>query len=102
MTNSGSLESGQYAKLLSELKQRISSAKLSAALSINRELILLYWGIGAEILSRQAEEGWGAKVIERLSKDLRTSFSDMSGLSGRNLMYMRAMAEAWPDTEFVQ
>jgi len=58
--------------------------------------VLLYWQIGRDILVRQAEQGWGAKVIERLSYDLRTAFPDMKGFSRANLTYMRAFAEAWP------
>ncbi|WP_427500956.1 PDDEXK nuclease domain-containing protein [Methylomonas sp. MED-D] len=91
-----------YADWLTELKTRIHSAQQRAALSVNRELILLYWQIGRDILERQAQQGWGAKVIERLSHDLRTSFPDMKGFSRANLMYMRAFAEAWPDAEIVQ
>ncbi len=64
--------------------------------------MLLYWQIGRDILVRQAEQGWGAKVIDRLAHDLRTAFPTMKGFSPRNLKYMRAFAEAWPDTEFVQ
>lgn len=63
---------------------------------------LLYWDIGQTILQRQAHEGWGAKVIDRLSADLREAFPDMSGLSSRNLKYMRAFAEGWPDRAIVQ
>ena len=63
---------------------------------------MLYWQIGRDILARQAEQGWGAKVIERLAHDLRTAFPNMKGFSPRNLKYMRAFAEAWPDAEFVQ
>lgn len=62
----------------------------------------LYWHIGRDILARQAEQGWGAKVIDRLAHDLRTTFPDMKGFSPRNLKYMRAFAEAWPDETFVQ
>jgi predicted nuclease of restriction endonuclease-like (RecB) superfamily len=69
---------------------------------VNRELVLLYWQIGRDILERQAQQGWGAKVIERLAHDLRTAFPDMKGFSPRNLKYMRAFAETWPDSEFVQ
>jgi len=64
--------------------------------------VLLYWHIGRDILARQAEQGWGAKVIERLAQDLRAAFPDMKGFSPRNLKYMRAFAQAWPDAEFVQ
>lgn len=75
---------------------------MRAALSVNRELVLLYWEIGREILARQATEGWGAKVIERLASDLRAEFPDMKGLSRTNVFYMRAFAKAWPDPEIVQ
>jgi predicted nuclease of restriction endonuclease-like (RecB) superfamily len=91
-----------YADWLAELKSRIHTAQQRAALAINRELVLLYWQIGRDILARQAELGWGAKVIERLAHDLRTAFPDMKGFSRANLMYMRAFAEAWPDAAIVQ
>src|SRR5271170_7320662 len=92
----------RYDAFLQELKERIRSAQVRAALSVNRELVLLYWGIGRDILSRQESEGWGAKVIDRLAVDLGRAFPEMTGLSGRNLKYLRAFAEAWPDLEFVQ
>jgi predicted nuclease of restriction endonuclease-like (RecB) superfamily len=91
-----------YDVLLADLKTRIRTARVRAALAVNRELVLLYWSIGREILTRQKEQGWGAKVIERLSEDLRGEFPDMRGLSSRNLKYMRALAEAWPDAAIVQ
>ncbi|NMX60530.1 PDDEXK nuclease domain-containing protein [Pseudomonas sp. WS 5079] len=91
-----------YGDWLKELKNRIHSAQLRASLAVNRELVLLYWQIGQDILTRQAQQGWGAKVIERLARDLRSAFPDMKGFSPRNLKYMRAFAEAWPDVQFVQ
>ncbi len=91
-----------YGRLLAELKDRIRSARLRAAAAVNRELVLLYWEIGHDILSRQAEAGWGAKVIARLATDLRRDFPEMTGLSPRNLNYMRALAAAFPDPEIVQ
>lgn len=91
-----------YANLLTSIKERIRTAQVRAALAVNRELVLLYWNIGREILVRQREEGWGAKVVERLASDLRSEFPKMQGLSPRNLKYMRAFAEAWPDDDFVQ
>ena len=59
-----------YADLLAEIKTRVRTAQVRAALAVNRELILLYWSIGRDILDRQQAEGWGTKVIERLAKDL--------------------------------
>lgn len=91
-----------YADWLAELKSRIHSAQQRAALAVNRELVLLYWQIGQDILERQSAQGWGAKVIDRLAHDLRNAFPEMKGFSPRNLKYMRAFAEAWPDSEFVQ
>ena len=94
-------EDENYFALLSGLKKRIRSAQLKATLAVNQELILLYWQIGREILARQQVEGWGGKVIDRLAKDLKREFPDMQGFSPRNLKYMRAFAEAWPDEQFV-
>jgi predicted nuclease of restriction endonuclease-like (RecB) superfamily len=91
-----------YGTFLAELKGRIQAAQLRAALSVNRELVLLYWGLGRDILSRQKRERWGARVIDRLSSDLRRAFPGMHGFSSRNLKYMRAFAEAWPDESIVQ
>lgn len=91
-----------YPELLLQLKSRIHAAQVRAALSVNRELVGLYWQIGYEILSRQNVSGWGAKIIDQLSADLRREFPEMKGFSPRNLKYMRAFAEAWPDEQFVQ
>lgn len=91
-----------YAEFLQSLKERIATAQVKAALAVNRELVLLYWQIGREILERQKAQGWGAKVIEQLSKDLRTEFPEMKGFSARNLKYMRALAENYPSEQFVQ
>lgn len=84
-----------YSRWLSDLKLRIRTAQIKAALSANRELIALYWDLGHAILRAQREEGWGAKVIERLAVDLRAEFPEMSGFSRANLLFMRAFAEAW-------
>jgi predicted nuclease of restriction endonuclease-like (RecB) superfamily len=91
-----------YAVWLAELKTRIHSAQQRASLAVNRELVLLYWQIGQDILARQNREGWGTKVIERLAQDLRNAFPAMKGFSRANLMYMRAFAQAWPEEAIVQ
>jgi hypothetical protein len=69
-----------YASLLAELKERIRTARLKAAVAVNEELILLYWSIGRDILDRQTAAGWGARVIDRLAADLRRDFPEMTGL----------------------
>jgi len=93
---------GGYAATLNEIKERIRIERLRVALSANAAMVLMYWEIGRVILARQEDEGWGAKVIDRLSADLRESFPDMQGLSPRNLKYMRRFAEVWPDRAIVQ
>lgn len=93
--------SNEYAKFLTELKDRIHQARLRAALSVNRELTLLYWQIGREVSKRQNNGGWGSNVIGRLAKDLRSAFPDMKGFSPRNLAYMRSFAESYMSDDFV-
>jgi predicted nuclease of restriction endonuclease-like (RecB) superfamily len=95
-------KSREYQTLLASLKQRIREAQVRAGLAVNRELVLLYWSIGREILTRQQAQGWGAKVIDSLAHDLRREFPEMQGLSPRNLKYMRAFAEAWAEEAIVQ
>ncbi|HBH27491.1 MAG: DUF1016 family protein [Desulfofustis sp. PB-SRB1] len=91
-----------YAEWLGELKNRIHKAQQRATLAVNRELVRLYWQIGRDILARQAQQGWGAKIIDRLAHDLRNAFPEMKGFSRANLIYMRAFAKAWPDEQIVQ
>jgi predicted nuclease of restriction endonuclease-like (RecB) superfamily len=91
-----------YEAFVRGLKERIRTAQVRAALAVNKELVMLYWQIGREILQRQEQEGWGAKVIEQLSKDLKREFPDVTGFSRTNLLYMRAFAEAYPEEQFVQ
>jgi predicted nuclease of restriction endonuclease-like (RecB) superfamily len=91
-----------YAAVLGEIKERIRTERLRVVMAANAAMVLLYWDIGRMILERQEKEGWGAKVIDRLSADLRDAFPDMQGISPRNLKYMRAFADAWPDRQFVQ
>ena len=93
---------GGYLTFLDSIKERIRAARIHAALSVNRELVLLYWQIGKEILQRQESEGWGAKVIEQISRDLSSEFPEMKGFSSRNLKYMRKFAEAWSNEQLVQ
>jgi len=94
--------SKEYADFIKELKTKVLESRYKAARSVNKELILLYHHIGTEILSRQEQHGWGTKVIERLSKDLTSSFPEMKGFSPRNLKYMRLFAYTYKDLEFVQ
>jgi len=91
-----------YADWLSHLKAEIIQRRQRAALAVNAELIGLYARIGRDILDRQQRLGWGAKVIDRLSRDLKGAFPDMRGFSSRNLKYMAFFAEHCPNGEFGQ
>lgn len=91
-----------YGSALKELKELIQETRLRTVLTANAAMLHLYWDVGQRIRARQAREGWGAKVIDRLSSDLREAFPDMSGLSSRNLRYMRDFAAAWPEPEIWQ
>lgn len=84
-----------YGEWLAGLKTRIYAARQRAALAVNGEMLSVYWQIGHDILTREAEQGWGSKVIDRLSHDLRQTFPDTGGSSRANLKYMRAFAGAW-------
>lgn len=83
-----------YPGLLDALKSRIAQERVRVVMAANAAMVLLYWDIGRAIGERQEVAGWGARVIERLSADLRRAFPDMRGLSVRNLRYMRAFAAA--------
>jgi predicted nuclease of restriction endonuclease-like (RecB) superfamily len=86
-----------YGDWLTALKRRIQGARQRAVLAANAEQIRLYHDIGREILERQGQQGWGAKVIDQLSADLRADFPDMKGFSSRNLKYMKLFAQECPD-----
>lgn len=91
-----------YSSFFIPLKERVQKERLKAVLSANTAQILLYWDMGHDILSKQNNAGWGAKIIDKLSADLKNAFPEMKGFSARNLKYMRKFAEAWPDRQIVQ
>ena len=91
-----------YLQFIEEIKYEIRKQRISVVLNANSSMICLYWNIGKAILEKQEQEGWGAKVIDRLAKDLKEAFPDMSGFSPRNIKYMRKFAECWSDFEIVQ
>lgn len=86
----------KYIEVITGLKEKIRAARLRSMLAVNTHLIGIYHEIGKVILAAQKMEGWGAKIIDRLSTDLRTEFPDMKGFSVRNIKYMKSFAEAWP------
>jgi predicted nuclease of restriction endonuclease-like (RecB) superfamily len=91
-----------YPDLLDRVSTHISTGHRRAVTAANTEALKSYWSIGQEILSRQNAEGWGTRVVDRLSADLKSRFPAAKGYSPRNLKYMRAFAAAWPDLSIVQ
>ena len=94
--------SDSYLDFIEAIKKEIENQRLKVVLNANSSMICLYWNIGRSILKKQEEEGWGAKIIDRMAKDLKEAFPEMSGFSPRNIKYMRKFAESWPDFEIVQ
>ncbi|BCI82034.1 hypothetical protein MTY66_36590 [Mycolicibacterium sp. TY66] len=91
-----------YQELLDAVAHRVRAGRQRAVAAANQQLVATYWAVGKEILARQDAEGWGTRVIDRLSADLRERFPDAKGFSPRNLKYMRAFAAAWPGGPIVQ
>jgi predicted nuclease of restriction endonuclease-like (RecB) superfamily len=100
MTNN--ITNDNYKQFLNDLKSRVETSRYKASLSVNREMILLYHHIGTEILRSQDKHGWGAKIIDQLSRDLRSEFPDMKGFSPQNLKYMKRFAEEYNVEEIGQ
>jgi predicted nuclease of restriction endonuclease-like (RecB) superfamily len=86
-----------YASLLDQIKARIQSSQTRAVLSVNRELLNLYWEVGRVIHERQQKEGWGKAIIPRLSRDLRNELPEVKGFSERNLGRMIRFYNEYPD-----
>lgn len=91
-----------YPELLASVTHRIASGRLQAVQAMNRELAATSWAIGNDLLERETSEGWGAKVVLRLSADISREFPGARGFSPRNLRYMKSFAEAWPDPAMLQ
>jgi hypothetical protein len=87
--NSALARGDDYGLWLKELKAKIRSTQIRAALAASRELILFYWELGGDISRKLEETNWGAKVIDQLAKDLRSEFTDMQGFSRTNLYYVK-------------
>jgi hypothetical protein len=74
-----------YPELLASVAAHVSTGHRRAVSAANAELLMTYWSIGKEILGRQHEEGWGTRVVDRLSADHKTRFPAAKGFSPRNL-----------------
>jgi len=93
------INNNSYLRIVEQIKREIAKAQHKATLSINRELILLYYDIGKII---NENKSWGNKFIDNLAKDIKLSYPNSTGYSVRNLKYMSKFAEYYPDEEFVQ
>jgi len=92
----------KYFHVVNNLKEKIRQARVKASNAVNTQLLQLYWEIGTTILNEEKSAGWGAKIVDKLAKDLRLEFVDMKGLSARNLRYMRDFASAYPHFSILQ
>jgi predicted nuclease of restriction endonuclease-like (RecB) superfamily len=96
------MTSPEYRRFIEDLKARVLSARISAARSVNRDGILLYWDIGRAIVEKQQVLGWGESVVELVAADLRRAFPQMTGFSPRNVWYMRRFFEVYGAGDFLQ
>ncbi len=85
-----------YKEFLVEIKNKVRDAQLKSLMAANSQMLLLYWQMGRYILQNQEAEGWGAKIINKLSVDLKKEFPSLKDFSPRNLLYMKQFAEAYP------
>jgi predicted nuclease of restriction endonuclease-like (RecB) superfamily len=96
-------EPAGYREFIADLKHRVRTTQFRAVRAANTQVLRLYWSVGRDILDRQKNEGWGAKVVDQISADMQREFPGQQGWSRRSLLYMRKIAEAWPtESEFVQ
>lgn len=97
-----SIISNDYATVLSAIKERVRAAQYNALKAVNTEMISLYWDIGRMIAERQQNDSWGRSVVESLAKDLQIEFPGMTGLSARNIWYMRTFYLTYRENQKLQ
>src|SRR5277367_2190055 len=91
-----------YAAFLKDIKNRLSTAQIQAALAANKELIKFYWQLGLDIIQKQKTYKWGDLFLEQLSNDMRNTFPEMQGFSKRNLEFMRRFSAVYPNLDFAK
>ena len=96
------IDYNEYQQWFQHLCKEIDRQRLKAVMQLNAATLQHYWWLGNDIISKQKEQGWGAKVIDQLSYDLQKRYGNDSGYSIRNLKYMRQFADEYPDFPFVQ
>lgn len=96
------IDYNEYQQWFLHLCEEIDRQRLKAVMQLNAATLQHYWWLGNDIINKQKEQGWGAKVIDQLSNDLQKRYGNDSGYSIRNLKYMRQFADEYPDFPFVQ
>ena len=96
------IDYNEYQQWFQHLCKEIDRQRLKAVMQLNAATLQHYWWLGNDIINKQKEQGWGAKVIDQLSNDLQKRYGNDSGYSIRNLKYMRQFADEYPDFPFVQ
>ncbi|NQY11223.1 MAG: DUF1016 domain-containing protein [Flavobacteriales bacterium] len=91
-----------YKNFVEEIKEKVYRSQYEALKSVNKELIKLYWEIGASIIEKQEQYGWGKSIVENLSKDLQKEFPGVKGFSVQNLWYMRQFCTEYKGKEKLQ
>lgn len=91
-----------YKNWISALKDKIRSAQIKAALSVNEQMIMLYWDIGKSIVDQQQEHNWGSKIVEQMALDLKRELPDTNGFSRTNLFAMRKFYLFYTDSQLVR
>lgn len=96
------IDYNEYQQWFQHLCEEIDRQRLKAVMQLNAATLQHYWWLGNDIINKQKEQGWGAKVIDQLSVDIQKRYGNDSGYSVRNLKYMRQFADEYPDFPFVQ
>lgn len=95
----GFVVTDEYKVWITEIKDRIKQRQVKAAVKINYEMLDLYWDLGKDIVSKQANAKWGDAFLPEMSRDLQKAFPGMSGFSVQNLKSIRYWYKFYNDNE---
>ena len=85
-----------FSPIVRAIGSDLEQTQVCVIASANADMLFHYWKVGHFILYLQKKEGWGSKVIDKLSKAIRSQYPDKKGYSARNLIYMCQFAKAYP------
>lgn len=95
------IKTDDYKVFIQDIKKRIQTAQIKAAVSVNQELLRLYWDLAERIVAKQQESAWGEGFLVQMSRDLQAEFPDMKGFSKRNLELMRQWYRFWTESGLI-